>query len=125
MPRILVTDDSQLTRRILKAILVADGHEVLEAPSGSTALEMITTENPDCVFLDLLMPDMDGFEVLNILTKRGIRVPVVVLTADIQKTVREKCMKMGAVYFLNKPPKEEELRVAIQTALAPQEETPT
>lgn len=125
MPRILVTDDSQLTRRILRAILMAQGHEVLEAPSGSIALEMIAAENPDCVFLDLLMPDMDGFEVLNILSERGIRIPVVVLTADIQETVREKCIKMGAVYFLNKPPKEEELSAAIRTALASQKETPS
>lgn len=122
MPRILVTDDSQLTRRILKTILVAEGHQVLEAPSGSAALEMMATENPDCVLLDLLMPVMDGFEVLKELAEKGIRIPVVVLTADIQETVRQKCMKMGAVYFLNKPPKEEELRVAVEAALCSQKE---
>ena len=122
MPRVLITDDSQLTRRILKTILEADGHEAIEASSGGAALEMIDSHVPDCVLLDLLMPDMSGFDVLKTLNDKGISIPVVVVTADIQETARERCIQMGAVDFLNKPPKEQDLRAAVRKALASQKQ---
>ena len=122
MSRVLITDDSQLTRRILRAILEAAGHEVMEASNGSIALELIVQDPPDCVLLDLLMPGMDGFEVLSTLNERGIDIPVIVLTADIQETARKKCIQMGAVDFLNKPPNDDELKAAMEKALALKEE---
>jgi len=122
MSRVLITDDSQLTRRILRAILEAAGHEVMEASNGDVALELIAQDAPDCVLLDLLMPGMDGFEVLSTLNERGIDIPVIVLTADIQETARKKCIRMGAVDFLNKPPNDDELKAAMEKALASKEE---
>jgi CheY-like chemotaxis protein len=122
MSRVLITDDSQLTRRILRAILEASGHEVMEASNGNVALELIVQVAPDCVLLDLLMPGMDGFEVLSTLNERGIDIPVIVLTADIQETARKKCIQMGAVDFLNKPPNDDELQAAMEKALALKEE---
>ena len=122
MSRVLITDDSQLTRRILRAILEAAGHEVMEASNGNIALELIAQDAPDCVLLDLLMPGMDGFEVLSTLNERGIDIPVIVLTADIQETARKKCIRMGAVDFLNKPPNDDELKAAMEKALASKEE---
>ncbi len=118
MSRVLITDDSQLTRRILRAILEAAGHEVMEASNGNVALELIVQDAPDCVLLDLLMPGMDGFEVLSTLNERGIDIPVIVLTAEIQETARKKCIQMGAVDFLNKPPNDDELQAAMEKALA-------
>jgi len=122
MSRVLITDDSQLTRRILRAILEAAGHEVMEASNGNVALELIVRDAPDCVLLDLLMPGMDGFEVLSTLNERRIDIPVIVLTADIQETARKKCIQMGAVDFLNKPPNDDELKAAMEKALALKEE---
>ena len=124
MSRVLVTDDSQLTRRILRTILEAGGHEVMEAADGTIALDVIARDAPDCILLDLLMPGMDGFEVLGRLDEQGIKIPVIVITADIQETVRKKCMQMGAVGFLNKPPKEADLHAALKNALAFKKETP-
>jgi CheY-like chemotaxis protein len=122
MSRVLITDDSQLTRRILRAILEAAGHEVMEASNGSLALESIVQDAPDCILLDLLMPGMDGFEVLGTLNEQGNDIPVIVLTADIQETARKKCIRMGAFDFLNKPPNDDELNAAVEKALAFKEE---
>jgi CheY-like chemotaxis protein len=119
---VLITDDSQLTRRILRAILEAAGHEVMEASNGSLALESIVQDAPDCILLDLLMPGMDGFEVLGTLNEQGNDIPVIVLTADIQETARKKCIRMGAFDFLNKPPNDDELNAAVEKALAFKEE---
>ncbi|MCP4515502.1 MAG: response regulator, partial [Delftia sp.] len=64
MARILVVDDSGLARRMLRKKLEPQGHEVSEAPDGSSALEFYFLEKPDLVFLDLTMAEMHGLEVL-------------------------------------------------------------
>ena len=110
MAKILLIDDSWLTRRGLSGMVYAMEPGVLEAETGSMGLEMIAEETPDCILLDLLMPEMDGYEVLTHLRDAGNRTPVLVCTADIQDTAREKCMALGAAGFINKPPDETELR---------------
>lgn len=109
MAQILVVDDSWLTRRALKNMLEDGGHGVLEASNGLEALTMVDAHCPEIIILDLLMPEMDGFALLGELKKRGSKIPVIVVTADIQDTAREKCLGLGATGFLNKPPKRDEL----------------
>ncbi len=109
MAQILVVDDSWLTRRGLKNMLEGEGHGVLEASNGQEALSVVETASPEFIVLDLLMPEMDGFEVLGELKKRGSKIPAIVVTADIQDTAREKCLSLGAAGFLNKPPEKEAL----------------
>lgn len=111
MAKILICDDSWLTRRGVKRIIEAEGHETFEAENGQQGLEVLRESNGtiDAVILDLLMPEMSGVEFLETLQKEHITLPVVVLTADIQKTVKEKCRELGAGAFLNKPPEAEEL----------------
>ncbi|MBF0199819.1 MAG: response regulator [Desulfamplus sp.] len=106
MSNILIIDDSWLTRRGLKRILEGDGHAVIEAENGRMGMEILKNNHAgvDLVILDLLMPEMNGVLFLETLQKDKITVPVVVLTADIQHTVKEKCIGLGADAFLNKPP---------------------
>lgn len=121
MARILVVEDAKLTLRMLSQILRQEGHEVLEASSGLQGLELAMTRSPDCIFLDLLMPDLDGREVLQILRDQGLKIPVLVITADIQETTRQECLNLGAVAVLKKVLKPEILRQGIQIALGAKE----
>ena len=117
MNRILVVDDSQLIRQIVSRILKAAGFEVIEATDGSKAIEKVETEKPDCMILDILMPEMSGFEVLKDLKHKELEIPVIILSADIQETTKSECFKLGVLDFLNKPPKESELLGSVQKAL--------
>ncbi|MBF0234209.1 MAG: response regulator [Desulfamplus sp.] len=111
MPNILIVDDSWLTRRGVKRILSAQGYDVSEAENGLQAMEIIVASQSqvDLIILDLLMPEMSGMEFLEKMKVHGISLPVIVLTADIQHTVREKCIGLGASGFMNKPPDPEQL----------------
>lgn len=117
MTRILIVEDSLLTRRAIGKILKREGYEVLEATNGREGLKMIETEQPDCVLLDLLMPDCDGREVLQTLRDLQSKIPVVVITADIQHTSRQECLDLGAIAVLNKIPDPETVFAALQAAL--------
>lgn len=86
MPKILLIDDSWLTRRGLGNILSSEGHEILEAENGELGIASAIENTPDCIFLDLLMPEIDGFEVLKTLRGKNIQIPIIVFTADIQDT---------------------------------------
>ena len=123
MTSILVVEDSWLTRRVICKILRAEGYETWEASSGPEALELLNTQTPDCMLLDLLMPDMEGREVLQALRERGIKVPVIVITADIQSTTREECMELGALTVIHKMPNSDELVGWIKKALSVSEES--
>ena len=84
MGRFLVVDDSLLSRKSASNILRSQGHETVEAINGQDALAKVEQETPDCIMLDLLMPEMDGFEVLENLRGRNCQIPVIVCSADIQ-----------------------------------------
>ena len=118
MPQILVVDDSAFTRATLTALVKALGYDVVEATNGDEALELVSSTSPDAIVLDLLMPGKDGFEVLKELHAKESTIPIIVLTADIQETSKEKCADLGVVAFLNKPIQQEEVRAALATALA-------
>ncbi len=102
MSRILILEDALLSRRILKKTLQSGGHEVIEATNGIEGLDIVATQPIDCILLDLLMPMMDGLQVLTILEQRGSKIPVIVITADIQSTTRQQCLDLGAVAVLHK-----------------------
>ena len=101
---ILIVDDSKLARVKITKILIENGYTVYQADNAQHGLELLDTHNPDLILLDLLMPDMDGFEFLAILHDNKYIVPVIVLTADIQESSRKRCLELGACDFLNKPP---------------------
>jgi CheY-like chemotaxis protein len=117
MSRVLITDDSLLQRKTLSAIVVEAGHEVETACNGQEALEKIQTNLPDCLLLDMLMPIMDGVQVLEQLESQGLKLPIVVLTADVQEWLKTRCLELGATTFLNKPIKQAQLQEALQQIL--------
>ena len=114
MSRVLITDDSLLQRRTLSAIVTDAGHEIDTACNGQEAIEKIQVNPPDCLLLDMLMPIMDGVAVLEQLESQGIKLPVIVLTADVQEWLKDRCMELGAHTFLNKPVKQDLLRQALE-----------
>lgn len=107
--KILIVDDSLLGRVSLKNQLSEYKHRILEAANGKEALVLLEKEKPDLIFLDLLMPEMDGMEVLKRMGEMKNRTTVIIVSADIQKTTREKCLKLGAVDFANKPMEENQM----------------
>ena len=116
MLNILVVDDSWLARRILVNILQEEGYKTDEAVNGIEALQKITECQPDCVMLDLVMPESDGFGILRMLREQIRSIPVIVVTADIQHTTRTRCLEMGAVAVVNKPPERATLLSALHDA---------
>jgi CheY-like chemotaxis protein len=122
MALFLVVDDSAIIRKGVRNILVAEGYETIEAENGNEALKMVENHTPDCIILDLIMSEMGGIEVLKALSKKKSKTPVIILTADIQDVVREECLELGAVAFLNKPPLNEEILGAINIAIGKKQE---
>lgn len=118
MALILTIDDSMYMRKKMISILKEDGHGILEAEDGVKGLQIAGSHKPDCILLDLIMPEMDGLKVLKSLHESGSNVPVIVITADIQESMQKKCMELGAYAFINKPPKKDELRNAVNNILS-------
>jgi two-component system, chemotaxis family, chemotaxis protein CheY len=107
--KILVVDDSGLARRLTRKILEELGHEVEEAPSGADALEKYALGQHDLVVLDMLMTGMYGQEVLEKLKELNPALPVIISTADIQRSTRNQVKTSGAAAMINKPVNKEEL----------------
>ncbi|GAB4520551.1 MAG: response regulator [Anaerolineales bacterium] len=103
MIKILIVDDSAFSRNALRRILESDGYTVLEAESGMRALELLQSDAPDVVTLDLLMPEMSGQQVLQNMRQINPHIRVIVITADIQRATRQELDEMGADAFLQKP----------------------
>ncbi|MEO8477001.1 MAG: response regulator [Actinomycetota bacterium] len=111
MPRVLVIDDEPDVLMLCRVNLRHEGHEVLEALDGETGVALAVENPPDAVVLDLLLPAMDGFEVLTRLrgTEMTTDVPIVVLTAKAQIEDQRLAFESGADVFLSKPFVPEEL----------------
>jgi len=109
MPKLLIIDDSGFQRNSIKQGLTVDGYEIIEAANGKEGIQRALDERPDFILLDMLMPDMNGVEVLTALKNEGMKVPVAIVTADIQETTEKTCMNLGAVGFVNKPVKGDSL----------------
>ena len=118
MAKILIIDDAKFTRTMLKKMIVEFGHETIEAENGRVGLEMINSEEPDLVLTDILMPEMEGTELLALLRETNMDVKVVVISANIQDTVRDQCMNLGVSEFFGKPPDKEKLKKAIEKILS-------
>jgi two-component system chemotaxis response regulator CheY len=115
--KIMVVDDSALSRRTLRRILEGAGYLVVEAPDGMSALEQYFLERPEVVFLDLVMSGMYGLDVLQKLRELDPAARVVVASADIQSSTREMVDEAGARCFINKPFSPENVLGAVETAL--------
>jgi CheY-like chemotaxis protein/HPt (histidine-containing phosphotransfer) domain-containing protein len=114
--RILVVDDEDRNRRLLVAILDAEGYAVLEAADGAQALDLALQDPPDIVLLDVMMPDMDGYEVARALKAHDLTkaIPIVMITALDDRESRLRGLEAGAEEFVSKPVDRSELRIRVR-----------
>ena len=117
MAKILIVDDSAMSRRMMRRILESAGHDVTEAEDGMIAIEKYFLEKPDVMLLDLIMKGMRGLEVLHKVRQMDDKARVIVATADIQKSTQEMARAEGAAGFVTKPFVEREIIAAVDAAL--------
>ncbi|QCT03864.1 winged helix family two component transcriptional regulator [Paenibacillus algicola] len=116
-PRILIVDDDEKIISMLRRGLAFEGYEVHTAANGAEGLKMVLNEEPDAVILDVMMPQVDGFEALRRLREGGSRIPVLMLTAKDELENRVKGLDTGADDYLVKPFALEELLARIRALL--------
>lgn len=107
---LLIVDDSAISRKMIIRSLPPEWDVTIsEACNGVEAVEAYHAGKADIMFLDLTMPVMDGYQVLETLKKEGLNTFVIVISADIQPKARERVMQLGAMDFIKKPIDNEKL----------------
>ena len=111
MARILVAEDDPDVRRLVAIALMAEGHEVSSAEDGLQAMQALSESSPDLLVLDVMMPNMDGYDVLEQMAEQGIRgqVRVMMLTARSSERDWARGFEMGCDAYMTKPFDIEEL----------------
>ena len=102
---ILHVEDNFENRILVRRLLLSEGYRILEAENAGKALELLKTNRPDLILMDINMPDMDGYTLTNEIkmlpNTRGI--PVVAITANVMKGDREKTLSAGCDGYIEKP----------------------
>jgi two-component system KDP operon response regulator KdpE len=114
--RVLVIDDEPPIRKLLRMGLSTQGYEVLEAPSGKTALELLD-QAPGLIILDLGLPDIQGLDLLQIIRARSEGVPIVVLSSRGDEAGKVQALDLGADDYVTKPFGMDELLARMRAAL--------
>lgn len=113
---ILVVDDEERMVRFIRLNLEHDGFQVISAYRGYEALEKVRTEIPDLVLLDVMLPDLDGFEVLKLI-RESSNIPVIMLTAKGEEDDRVRGLELGADDYVTKPFSPRELVSRVRAVL--------
>ena len=118
--KILVIDDEERNRKLLEVYVQADGHQAIIADSGDEGIALAAIERPDLILLDLMMPGMDGFEVIQWLKNHPAtrNIPIIVVSALDSVAAQQRLQTSGADMFLNKPVDRWELTSCISKLLA-------
>jgi DNA-binding NtrC family response regulator len=114
---VLIVDDDPTQRRLLQAVIEKQGFEVASADSGEAAMDVLARGGVDVMLLDLVMPGMDGMDVLDAVQRKGIDTPVIVLTAHGGIETVVAAMRAGAADFFIKPASPERITVSVRNAL--------
>ena len=103
--KVLYVEDTFENRMLIRRILQADGFTVLEAENARHALQVLDTETPDLILMDINMPDMDGYTLTQHLREipRLTRIPIVALTANVMRGDRERTLAAGCDGYIQKP----------------------
>lgn len=116
-PKLLLVDDEQVITDRLQPYLSRAGYEVIVAPNGAEALQLVKTYLPDLIILDVLMPELDGREVLRQLRQEENWTPVIMLTQVGESSERTMALLEGADDYINKPFDSNELAARIKAVL--------
>ncbi len=124
MALILIADDSQTEIYVLKKILEKHNHQIITAEDGLQAIEVAQNENPDLIIMDVVMPNLNGFQATRRLSKAAetAHIPIIIVSSKNQETDKLWGMRQGAKGYLGKPVAEVDLIVAIDTLLSQEEE---
>ena len=104
MTKIVVADDDRMFRKAAETTLRRQGYAVVTASDGEEALQLIRSERPDIIVLDLIMPKLQGFDVLQVLKQDSVTaaIPVIVLSSLTQEQDKQEALDLGAVAYFNK-----------------------
>ena len=104
MTRIVVADDDRMFRKAAETTLRRQGYDVATASDGEEALQLIRSKPPDMIVLDLIMPKLQGFDVLTILKQDTLTsaIPVIVLSSLTQEQDKQEALDLGAIAYFNK-----------------------
>jgi two-component system nitrogen regulation response regulator NtrX len=117
-PRILIIDDEEAIRSSLQMIFEYEGYECLLAANAQAGLKIAEKDDPDLIFLDIKMPQMDGMDVLRSLKEMDVAAPVVMLSGHGTVKTAVEATKLGAFDFIEKPPESELLLLVTRNALS-------
>jgi len=112
----LVVDDSKISRKWLIEMIpkkIVENAEIIEGTNGEEAIALFEHHRPDVVFLDITMPVIDGFEALERIRAIDKDALVVMISADRQKSTKEKVLSLGAAALISKPLDEQEFRATL------------
>ena len=112
--KILITDDSKLLRKKLRAELEKLDCDVLEAENGKEAIMRDLTEQPDGVILDIVMPEVGGIETLQVIKKINPEIPVIMLSSAGTSQKLKQTLELGALDFIQKPYTSEQIKQAVE-----------
>lgn len=115
--RVLVVDDEEAVRNVLRRTLEGAGYQVITAANGQDALEQISQQEIEVVLLDIKMPGMSGTEVLDKLTADWPDICVIMVTAVTDTQTAVEAMKMGAYDYISKPFNQDDLVLKVQRAI--------
>ncbi len=115
-PRILIVDDDTAITKFIRANLEAEGWQTLRAADGAEALKAVEKELPALVILDVMMPNVDGFEVLRRL-RQWSQIPVIMLSVREEMAYKVKCLNLGADDYITKPFGADELVARVRAVL--------
>lgn len=119
MAKILVVDDSPTQLKNLVKLIEANGHEAVTATNGMEGVELAKSEKPDLILMDVVMPELNGFQATRKITKdpETAGIPVVLVTTKDQTTDKVWGERQGAAGYVVKPPNEDELMSKINELL--------
>jgi FixJ family two-component response regulator len=121
---VAVVDDDSSLLKALERLLSTQPWTTKTFLSAKAFLASLTDGLPDCLIVDLHMPEMSGLELQQVLTSKAVKIPTVIITSDTDAAARQRCMSAGAVAYLQKPIRRAELFAVIDAVSAGSEQGP-
>jgi len=117
--KVLIVEDEQITRSFLSQLIVSLGFEADSCSNGEEAISKISTFQPDVILSDVLMPEYSGLQLLNYVQKKTpAKIPIVLISSMDASAMGDMVEDIGAIGFVSKPPKKEELLSLLEKAIA-------